>query len=597
MFADCVELWYIVCMLWCKACGQSVNSNICPTCKSSAQEDIPTQIMWCNNCMIPIIQEVTNKSEECPLCKGKILYLSTDIRPCFPEERLWFELIKGIPLKYLKDSVWVNNNKYYVNGKVINLASTELEKLDANYAKERLLELQEENRENNFDKYIILFVRANENRLAYIKDEAFDYIRKEKAKGYTNEQIITSFSGGKDSTVVADLVVRALGDPSIVHIFGDTTLEFPLTHAYVARYRKENSRAIFRTARNKDNCFFKVAEEIGPPARMMRWCCTMFKTGPITRTINSLFAETKILTFYGVRKNESVSRSKYNRTEDDGTAVKILRQKVASPIFFWSDAEIWLYILGENIDFNDAYRLGYDRVGCWLCPNNNQRAQELSKIYMKEDFDSWRDFLVKFAKSVGKPDAEVYVDSGAWKARQGGAGVAAAESVKIKHANCTAEENAKIYSVENPINDDFHSLFTPFGKVSKELGRKIVDEVLVLDLASMESIISIQPMNTSDFRFAVKIKVTKTKSMSNSKFEDLQRMIAYQIRKWNACRQCLKCESLCKYGAIAITKSRYAIDEKKCKKCKVCVSQKHLVGGCLMSRFLKQRSGIYDDEI
>lgn len=55
---------------------------------------------------------------------------------------------------------------------------------------------------------------------------------------------------------------------------------------------------------------------------MMRWCCSMFKTGPITRVINSLYRNQQILTFYGIRKSESVSRSKYNRIEDDAESVK-----------------------------------------------------------------------------------------------------------------------------------------------------------------------------------------------------------------------------------------------------------------------------------
>ena len=49
----------------------------------------------------------------------------------------------------------------------------------------------------------------------------------------------------------------------------------------------------------------------------------MFKTGPITRVINSLYRNQQILTFYGIRKSESVSRSKYNRVEDDAESVKI----------------------------------------------------------------------------------------------------------------------------------------------------------------------------------------------------------------------------------------------------------------------------------
>lgn len=225
--------------------------------------------------------------------------------------------------------------------------------------------------------------------------------------------MIISFSGGKDSTVTADLVIKAIGTTELVHIFGDTTLEFPTTISYAERYRKAHPRAIFKIAKNSEQDFMKVCDDIGPPARMMRWCCSMFKTGPISRTLNNLCNDEKVLTYYGIRKVESVARSKYDRLTDDVTAnAKIKKQVDAAPIFYWTDLDIWLYILTEEIDFNESYKLGYDRVGCWCCPNNNVRAQFLSKIYMPERSKEWRDFLIKFAKRVGKPDAEVYVDSG-----------------------------------------------------------------------------------------------------------------------------------------------------------------------------------------
>ena len=184
-----------------------------------------------------------------------------------------------------------------------------------------------------------------------------------------------SFSGGKDSTVTTDLVTKAIGNPSLVHIFGNTTLEFPTTISYAERFRRDHPYAIFETAVNDEQDFMSVCDDIGPPARMMRWCCSMFKTGPITRTLNSLYRNQQILTFYGIRRAESASRSKYNRVKDDSESIKIQKQTVASPIIDWKDADVWLYILAENVDFNDAYRLGYDRVGCWCCPNNNQRGQ------------------------------------------------------------------------------------------------------------------------------------------------------------------------------------------------------------------------------
>ena len=569
-------------IMWCKTCNREVSNKKCEICGSETQEDIPVQIQWCSHCNVPIIKALNEPDiDRCPLCNENTNYLTTDIRPAFPAERLLFEILKGKPMEYKDCSVWVNNNKYYVNGKTFSLSSKELKEANPDEVREKLAYYKEKNeKECSFQKYIDLFIQANKERLNYIKSEAFAFIQKEASK-YDEEQLVISFSGGKDSTVVADLTVRALSNPSIVHIYGDTTLEFPLSYEYVQRFKKNNPMCIFKTAKNRDQEFYDVAEKIGPPARMLRWCCTMFKTGPITRTINGLFREKSILTFYGIRKNESVSRSKYNRVEDKAGSVKILKQKVASPIFYWCDGDIWLYMLAESVDFNDAYKLGYDRVGCWCCPNNNERSQFLAKIYMPEQFKKWRQFLIDFAKSVGKPDPEVYVDEGKWKARQGGNGVKAAENIKIKYTNCTAEDHAKIYQLNRPIEDYFYNMFTPFGIVSRELGKKLINEVIVLDMRTNVPIISIQPFNQDGYQYAVKIK-----TMNVEKHDDLQRMIGYQVRKYNACMKCLKCESICRFGAITITPDEYRIDENKCKRCKACVTPKILVGGCLMTNYL-----------
>ena len=56
---------------------------------------------------------------------------------------------------------------------------------------------------------------------------------------------VIGISGGKDSTVTADVVTKALSNPSLVHIFGNTTLEFPSTVAYAERFRENHPQAIF----------------------------------------------------------------------------------------------------------------------------------------------------------------------------------------------------------------------------------------------------------------------------------------------------------------------------------------------------------------
>lgn len=571
--------------MWCNKCNIDTNDKICPICGSTTVEDIPVEVYWCSECKTPVIQTSTQADKGiCPICKRKTKYLASDLRPVFPEERLLVELLlKRKPNEFLKKSVWANNNRYYVDGEPIPISN----ELYCNAEIDTILNLLQQNKNQNsyeyFDKYIKLFVAANRNRLNYIIDEAYAFIRK-AAQNFPEERIVISFSGGKDSTVTADLAVKALSNPSLVHIFGDTTLEFPSTIEYAHRFRDTHPDAIFQIAKNDEQSFYDVCEDIGPPARMMRWCCSMFKTGPITRVINSLYRSQQILTFYGIRKSESVSRSKYNRIEDSADAVKIQQQTVASPIFFWEDIDIWLYLISENVDFNDAYRLGYDRVGCWCCPNNNQRAQFLSKIYMPEQSKKWRDFLIGFAKKIGKPDPEVYVDSGKWKARQGGNGLASANDVKIRFTNCTAEDHAKIYRLVRAFDDELVGMFVPFGRVAPELGKKLLREVIVLDHRTNVPILSLQPFNQGGYDYAVKVR-----TMNVADHEDLQRMVGYQIRKFNACRKCLKCESLCRVGAISINNFGYYIDPQKCVHCKTCITAKYLDGGCMMDRYLRTK--------
>lgn len=371
--------------VWCRNCNIETNEKMCPVCSEATVEDIPVEIYWCKDCSIPIIQS-TNKADKgiCPICGFKTKYLTTDLRPVFPEERLLLEILLDKKTNtYSEKSVWCVNSRYYIDGKSVSIPSSVFQTADAGAINQKIEKYKDEISYEYFDKVIDKFVKANRDRLNELKDEAFGFVRDTAAK-FDEERIVISFSGGKDSTVTADVVIKALSNPSLVHIFGNTTLEFPLTVEYAERFRRDHPQSIFLLAKNEDQNFMDVCGDIGPPARMMRWCCSMFKTGPITRVINSLYRNQQILTFYGIRRSESVNRSKYNRVEDGAESVKIQQQTVASPIFFWRDIDIWLYLLAENVNFNDAYRLGYDRVGCWCCPNNNQRAQFLSRIYMPE---------------------------------------------------------------------------------------------------------------------------------------------------------------------------------------------------------------------
>lgn len=411
--------------MWCKNCSLETNNSTCPVCGNKTSSDFPAEIFWCANCAVPLIKNVSeHRKDICPLCGGKTKHLANDLRPVFPEEKVLLTALLDKDLQFFaNNSVWASGSRYFIDGKSLLISAKKFAETDADSIAKKISNVK--TNYAAFNETIHRFIRANRFRLLALNDEAFSFV-KNAAKNFPEENIIVSFSGGKDSTVTADIVSKALSNPSLVHIFGNTTLEFSSTLEYADRYRKNHPDAIFFVAENTEQNFFKVCEDIGPPARMMRWCCSMFKTGPIAEIINSTYPNQQVLTFYGIRKDESVARSKYNRVEDSADAIKIRRQTVAAPIFFWKDIDVWLYIFAEGLDFNAAYRLGYDRVGCRCCPNNNQRAQFLSRVYMPNESKTWRNFLVNFAKKIGKPDPEVYVDSGKWKARQGGNGLASA---------------------------------------------------------------------------------------------------------------------------------------------------------------------------
>lgn len=203
---------------------------------------------------------------------------------------------------------------------------------------------------------------------------------------------------------------------------------------------------------------------------------------------------------------------------------------------------------------------------------------------MPDRFKEWREFLIDFTKKIGKPDPEEYVDSGAWKARQGGNGLPAAQDVKIKYTNCTTEEHAKIYRLSKPYEEELVNMFIPFGRIAPELGRKMLNETVVVDMKTNVPIMSIQPFSKNDFEYAVKIR-----TMNIADHEGLQRKIGYQIRKYNACHKCLKCESICKVGAISIMADEYYINSEKCVRCGQCVNQKILRGGCMMDKYLRTK--------
>lgn len=585
-----VEVYCQKCNLKSIVSFEDSHNHKCDVCGDRTEVSVPTEVLWCSECKIPIVSNIDfTKKEYCPLCANHLTYLTTDIRPVFPQERLLLELFLNKPLAFLESSVWASAKAYHIDGKRITVPNERLRSIQKNpeevaRIRNDLKEYSAQNEENSFKRYVDKFLLANQERHLLMKQSAHEFINKVvKDYNYEKNQILVSFSGGKDSTVLSDLVIKALSMTDIKHIFGDTTLEFPTTKDYIMRYRKSNPKTVISTAKNREQDFLQVCDVIGPPSRVMRWCCHMFKTGPISRKIDHMFKDINILTFYGIRASESESRSKYERVYD---SPKIARQKVASPIFDWKDVDIWLHILNEKIEYNYAYELGFSRVGCWCCPNNNIKAELLANIYQPELFSTWNDYLYSFAKKIGKKDYDVYIDEGMWKARQGGYGIAAADDLDIDAQTCTKEADAFIYKVNGNIDDHFYQMFIPIGEVRSDLGRKILDERIVINPRSKQPLLSIQPYNDASHENAVKVKVLDVSLKSDYQRDKFLKKVEYQITKFNGCKNCLACEAICKFRAITIRNNNYHIDEKKCTRCGMCMNPKFINKGCLMTKYL-----------
>ena len=566
----------------CRNDNIKTKSSTCPVCGERTELE-KSDIYWCDNCKVPLFQS------ECECCSGKGTRITTDIRPVFPEERLLLEiLLDKIPGTYEKDSVWnCSGNKYLINGKRIKFSVKELKNKDVDDIRSKYEEASKNISYEYFEQYADKFVQANRSRYEFIVREAVDYI-KNSTKDYTAKDMFVSFSGGKDSTVTSDIVMRALSEPKILHIFGDTTLEFPETMRYVDRFKKEHPQTPVLSSRNKDKDFEELCKLVGPPSRVMRWCCTIFKTGAIQRKIKTLFRnKNKIITFYGIRRSESASRSKYER-ETEGS--KITKQITISPIIDWMDFDVWLYMLTTKIDFNYAYRLGYARVGCWCCPNNSGWSEFLSKIHMPQQSERFRQMLIEFAKQIGKPDPEVYVDDGKWKARQGGNGVDYAKKTAVSFEPCALEENAFNYELQRPISEQLYELFKPFGYLNFEFGNKRLGEVYVTRKDG-RLVLKLQGRIGST---TLKVTIIDYKIDGAASVKAAEDKVKCQITKYQMCMGCRACESICKHNAIVIKEDKegnldYKILDDKCVRCAECVN--HYTAGCYMRKVLATKKG------
>ena len=129
------------------------------------------------------------------------------------------------------------------------------------------------------------------------------------------------------------MCTRALPPSTFEVIYSDTGYELPPSLALYEEvqkyYNKRFPELKFRTAKNHASVL-EYWDKIGTPSDTHRWCCSVMKTAPLYRLLKTKEnKQARVLTFDGIRAEESTSRSMYNRI---GKGVKHDTVINASPI-------------------------------------------------------------------------------------------------------------------------------------------------------------------------------------------------------------------------------------------------------------------------
>ncbi len=235
-----------------------------------------------------------------------------------------------------------------------------------------------------------------------------------EARGYVahnmaeyNGKTVVSCSFGKDSLVVLHLALQ--NNPDVPVVFNDTGVEHPETIQF-AKYLTKEWNLNLTIARPSDP-WFKLGRN-GRSGRWMRqrytnyWqcvaefgfarggkrtgkngsagthCCYYLKDKPMGRSVRENGWKCVI---DGLTAAESRQRTLRAVMPDYGACYRFVEwdaQKV-HPILWWTEGDVWEYILRLDLPFNDLYSQGSERVGCMTCTAYARWESEMQRLTPK----------------------------------------------------------------------------------------------------------------------------------------------------------------------------------------------------------------------
>lgn len=368
------------------------------------------------------------------------------------------------------------------------------------------------------------------------------------------DKFLASFSGGKDSQVVLDLCTRAIPSTEFEVIYSDTGYELPpsldLYQQVQDHYHKLFPDLKFSLTRNHESVL-NYWDKIGTPSDKHRWCCSIMKTAPLYRSlkIEGTNKQAKALAFEGVRAEESVMRSNYERI---GKGVKHDTVINARPILNWNTTEIFLYLFAHDLPLNEAYRFGKPRVGCLICPFSSPWDDMIVNKRYKQDLKPFLSRLVNISKQRHIPNLEEYIKEHKWKLRASGNDIGSKTKVLFPKQFPTFVAN--VSNAQKTIEHWLPVLceYNIMGEGNKKFGELRFDKTVYrFDIT----------YNTEhDYTFILH-------EVQNPKLVQLIKRIIY---KSAFCINCEGCEVECPTGALSVY-PEIKIDKSKCIHCHKCL--------------------------
>ena len=408
----------------------------------------------------------------------------------------------------------------------------------------------------------------NEDLLSVIEDSTVKKIVKEYEKFRDKLDIFhVAFSGGKDSAVLLDLVKKALPRDSFVVIFGDTGMEFPDTYEAVNHTKKEceEDETPFYISRSHFDPMdsWKL---FGPPARVLRWCCSVHKSTPQTLKMREITGKDDYIgmDFVGVRAHESIARSRYDY---ENFGKKQRGQYSFNPILEWTSAEIWLYIFYNNLYINETYKKGNSRAGCLFCPMGGGASDFFRRNAYTEEVDTYIGYVKESYSSSDAHKTDSYVMNGGWGARKNG------RDLKNNKFRCI-ENTTKGYITITAIEPS-----TDWKEWIKTLGMLTETDTGYSVRFEGQEIAFDYKVTSNGYIVSIPDRI----AIENPKFIRLFKQV---FRKAVYCSACRVCETNCRNGCIKFMDGKVSITN--CVHCYQC----HAIdSGCLLFHSLRHPQG------